>query len=1038
MLRYFAKHPVAANLMMLCIFLAGGWAIYKLNAQFLPRFDLNYVTVQVVWPDANTEDVEQLLLIPIQREMRGISNLKRMTGTARQGSARVVLEFKTGTDMVLATEQVKSRVSLAEPLPDTSETPVVTRIERFEPVADVLIYGNVPFPRLKEAAYRYEQQLLAQGIDKVNITGIPEQELLIKVPSTNLLARQQTLAEIGSAIKNNNPQQPVGEVGKANNQQTIRVSRHANLVAEYQNILIEAPQSKQTVRLEDIAEITQEAKSEETKLLFDGQPAINLKLMRSDLGDSLEAAKILRNWYQALPENQQLHVDVKIHNERWQLIQQRITLLIKNGATGLLFILFILFVFLHQRLAFWIAIGIPISILASLALLYLVGGSINMITLFAMIMSLGIIVDDTIVVGENALTQYRNGMKPLDAAVASAKRMAPPVIASSLTTVAAFMPLLVIGGIIGQILSFIPFMVICIIVASLFECFFILPAHMKHAMQHIPMVNKACWRQKVDHHFGRFRTWMSGHIQETALKRPFLPIAASLGCFACAITLLAGGWLHFTFFPTPDGNQIVMNASFKAGTSTEQTKRQLIAAEKALSQVDQVALDRDGNRIIVLSQAVAGSTADTQRDQSQQRGERHGHINVELVDADQREISNQEFVSLWQQHMPELKNIESLEITSIRGGPPGRDVDIQISGLEPSTLKQLAEKLKAHLNTLPGVKNIKDDLPYGKPTIELKPYWPLLTIDLSLAEVTKQLQAGLSGIIIQRLQRNREEIDVVIELPDAEQDDLGLLDYYPIKTPTGKMQNFSDLVTEHATQGFDEIKHDMGERSIHVTAEVDADINNSTAILSAMRQGILAEMQQQYPNLQVYFEGRARDQRETLSDMKLGAFIAMTLIYFILVMVFSSYSWPAVLLFTLPLASTGSIVGHWLLGYDLTILSLFGIFGLTGIIANDGIVLLSYCKEQLAKGVSLEQALHDTLADRFRAVFLTSITTIVGLSPLLFERSLQAQFLIPMAISITFGLAFGFFLVLFLLPSLVVLHYRVGKLFHFLINAIEA
>ncbi|WP_268801713.1 efflux RND transporter permease subunit [Piscirickettsia litoralis] len=773
------------------------------------------------------------------------------------------------------------------------------------------------------------------------------------------------------------------------------------------------------ITLGEIAQVALQSQEQEVLLFYQGKPAVELYVQRNEQGNALQAAKILEKWRSDLQPKLGESIKLTIYDEQWKMIDQRLSLLINNGVAGLAFILIILFIFLNRRVAFWIAFGIPISFMATLGVLYLIGGSIDMVTMFALIMSLGIIVDDTIVVGEDTLVHYQQGRNPVEAAVAGAIRMSKPVLASSLTTIAAFLPLMLIGGLIGQILQIIPTVVICVIIASLLECFLVLPAHLKVSLGNMHKDKAVPWRQRFDWRYQKFIDGPLSHFVDFSLKNRQLIIVIGVAAFAISIALLASGRVPFTFFPTPDGNVLKLNVGFVAGTPQKKVKQLLRYSEQQLEQINHDYQARNNQGFLVLTNLVLGKTADTQGDESEKRGDVYGHLNVELTPADNRKVSNRQLIAIWKNHIQLPPQVESFEITVVKGGPPGRDIDIRLSGATPIELKNAALKVQSELAKFAGVMNITDDLPFGQEQwlFELKP--AAKTVGLTINDIARQVQHAYSGYQVQLLSQGRDEIEVNIRLPNAERYNLASLKYLPIKTKSsiGTMLPLEDLVTIKSVAGFEELRHSAGEISVHVTAEVNAELANANKVLAELKVGVLKKIASQ-DNIQVSFAGRSQEQKETLNDMLFGAGLALIFIYLILVVMFSSYSWPLFVMSIIPLSLSGAIFGHWLLGYDMTILSLFGLFGLAGIVTNDSIILVSFYKNMKGQAHSLSDALASAIKQRFRAVFLTSITTIAGLLPLLFETSLQAKFLIPMAVSITFGLAWSLFLILFLLPAL--------------------
>jgi len=896
LLGIFAHHKVAANLLMLMMLLAGVFALDRLNIQFFPNFALDIVTVRVVWTGASAEDVETGITEPLEQRLKNVDSLRKMTSTSAQGVASITLEFEEGTDPVIALDQAKQQVDEFRNLPADAEEPQVTHAVNYESVARLLITGPGDVAELRELAHEFETELLRRGIDRITFNGRPEEEIAIEIGSSMLQQLNLSLDDIADRVAALSRDLPAGTVGDGEAARELRSLDQRRDESGFARLPV-VSEDDYRIDLGAVAHIERQPRRGGVTLSVEGKPAIELLLQRAEAGDSLEAANVLEQWLQDTRPTLPQGVSVRVYDESWQLIKQRIMLLLKNGLGGLVLVVAILYLFLTGRVAFWVAVGIPISFMATLAILYFAGNSINMISLFALIMALGIIVDDAIVVGEDALAHYQAGEAPLLAAEGGARRMLAPVMASSLTTIAAFLPLMLVGGIIGKILLTIPLVIIAVILASVVESFLVLPGHLRHSfvkLHHAPVTGL---RAQLDQRFAHFRDRIFRPFVTRALGYRAATLATAIALLLVAAGLRAGGYLNFTFFPSPESQILYANAAFVAGTPRERVDAFIVHLQQTLWDTEaalgervvagQAALDgptgaepapldeqldpdRPGR---LLSTVVArhGSSVNAQAHQ-QRSGDQLGALMVELVPSEQRAVRNPQFIRAWQQRVVLPAGLEHFTISVRQPGPPGRDVTIRLTGRDALTLKQAALELSSSLETIPGM-----------------------------------------------------------------------------------------------------------------------------------------------------FE------TETIGDMKRGVFLGLTLIYLVLAWVFASYGWPLVVMAVIPFGVVGALIGHWAMGLDITILSLFGLFGLSGIVVNDSIILVSFYKRLRESGLALHEALVEAACQRLRAVLLTSLTTIAGLTPLLFETSLQAQFLIPMATSIAFGLAFATALVLVLVPVLLSMHEDVHR-----------
>ncbi len=1018
-LSVFAHHKVAANLLMIMMILSGVYALSKLNIQFFPTFELDRVSVRVIWSGASAEDIEQGITIPLEQSLKSVDNVKNMTSTSAQNVSSIQLEFLDGTDMILALDKVKQKVDEFRNLPKDAQKPQVENLVRYEGVAKLLISGVSDLRELRILANQFERELTKLGIDKVEINGLPDEEVSIEIPIEQLQYLDLSLDQVSARINTFSKDMPAGTLGSSHNAKELRSLEQARSEMDFARIPIVA-NSTEFVRLGDVADIKRQPDSEGVRRLKDAKPVVELALQRTEDGNALKAAKILQDWLEDKQATLPPNIKIEVFDASWQMIRDRIYLLIKNGGGGLVLVVLILYLFLNVRVAFWVAVGIPVSFMATLAVLYMVGGTINMISLFGLIMALGIIVDDAIVVGEDALAHYQHGEAPLMAAEGGAKRMFVPVIASSLTTIAAFLPLMMIGGIMGNILFDIPLIVICVIMASLIESFFVLPGHLRHAFSHIKRDHndqeiRPALRVRLDNAFDHFRQNKFRQLINWALEHRAITVSLVLSSLILTVGLLVGGKVHFTFFPSPEAQIVYANVSFVSGTSREQTEAYLKHMEEKLNETN----EELGGGIIDMAVTISGSSFSG--GSARKSGEQLGAIFLQLVEPDQRTVRNTTFIEHWQKKLKQVAGMDNLTIVSRKTGPQGSDLAIRLSGSSTDLLKQAATDLAQALRSVDGVYGIDDDMPYGKEQLiyQLTPAGEIL--GLTVTDIGQQLRTAFDGNLVQIFQDGADEVEVRVQLPKHERDQINTLERINIRTPAGEFVPLTSVAYWKVRHGFEVLRHADGELALEVSAEVNPDVNNANRILSSLEEKILPELKQKYW-IDYSFEGRSADQKETMANMKWGGMLGLMLIYIVLAWVFSSYGWPLVVMAIIPFGLVGALWGHWIQGIDLTLLSIFGFFGLSGIVVNDSIILVSFYQRLRAKGMLVNDALVEASVQRLRAVLLTSLTTIAGLLPLLFETSLQAQFLIPMAVSIAFGLAFATVLVLIIIPVFLSIH----------------
>ncbi len=1012
----FARHPVAANLLMVVMILSGLWGLAKLNTQFFPTFDIDFVRVSIVWEGASAEDIESGITEVVEDRLRTVAGINELSSTSMQGVSMLWLRFDDGVDLNAAADDIDERISSIRNLPESAEEPRISILENRELIARVVLSGLPDRDELQPLARNLERELLDLGVEEIRILGLPAEEIAISVEPSTLAALDLTLPELAAAIRGRSQDLPVGLLAEHSTARELRAVEKRRSEYALGNLLLPTRSGEQTLALADISSINRQPKTDEILVQVKGQPAIELGLYRAKTQDALKTAETVNDWLSDARQRLPPELALTVYDEQWRPLQERISLLLKNGASGLVLIVAILYLFLHGRVAFWVTVGIPVSFLATLCVLYATGGSINMLSLFAMIMALGIIVDDAIVVGEDAAAHYDAGEDALGAAEGGARRMFWPVVSSSATTVAAFLPLMLIGDYIGAILKAIPWVVICVIVASLIESFLILPGHLRHSLAAVHHRPPPRWRARFDAGFNHLREGPFRLFVRGALHNRRLVLASCLAALILTIGLLAGGRVKFNFFPTPELNSLIANVGFAAGTPDEDVASFLNELERGLEVVNQ---DLGGDFVVAavgrLGMSIQPGTNFTRS------GRQYAHMQVELKPSDQRRVRNGEFIDRWTRELTLPPGLDNFAVFEPSIGPPGRDIELRIVGDDLEAIKGAALELAEILGATPGVSGIDDDTPYGREQILYSINAEGEALGLNTSSLGAQLRAALDGELVQIFQDDGAEIEVRLQLTESDTDSLVGLQSLPIRTPSGVVIPLGNVVDFRTQRGFDRIRRSEGRRAIKVSADIDETQANPTVLRARLAAEVIPELEARHP-VRIGQTGQAENQANTFSDMKRGLLYALALIYIVLAWVFASWGWPLLVMSIIPFGLVGALMGHWLMGMDLTILSLFGFFGLSGIVVNDSIILVVFYKELRDKGLAVQQALEDASCLRLRAVLLTSLTTIGGLIPLMFETSLQAQFLIPMAASIVFGLAFATLLVLVLVPTLLSLY----------------
>lgn len=1045
----FARHATAANLLMAVLVLVGLFALTRLNRQFFPDFELPSIRVTVPWPGASAEDVETNILDTLEPELRFIDGIHEVTSYAREGSGSIVMEFNSDADLQKAQSDVEQAVSQVLTLPEDSERPIVSRATLFDRVARIALSGPFSEQTLKIFAKELRDGLLASGIDRVSLDGARDEEIWIQIKERDLRRLGLTLDEVSTRVRQSAQDLPAGRL-EGDVEIQLRAKSDRKTPEEIREIEVKSLESGEKIFLKDIAAIETRYEREGNTAYNNGEAAIELTVERSLSGDTIEMMGIMNAYLEKkLPELPNT-LKVKVYDVRGKFVSQRLGILVANGLQGLVLVLLMLFIFLNTRIAFWTAVGIPVALLAALGVMFATGQSINMISMFALIMMLGIIVDDAIVVGEQAATLESKGLTSLEAAQQGAQTMLPPVTAASLTTLAAFMPIFFIGDRIGDIMRAIPLVVFAVIIASLVECFLILPGHLRHGGNKKRTPGRM--RTAFDRNFGRFRDGPFRSLVTTAYAWRYTTVAVLISCLLIAIGALAGGRVLFQFFPSPESENVSAQVDFAAGMPRADKQAALTRLSDALKEQEKSLL-ADLNKepsdkgwpdafyevlpkpLINFFGADRGQSEETALVEAsvsvigragRSTGENLGEITVQLTPSEVRSVRTRTVINAWREALPEIAGVERVAISERRGGPPGRDIDIRLQNAPIEVLKKAAEDLKVALVTVPGVSAIADDLPYGKQeyVFELTPRGQ--SLGFTGASVGRQVRNAFEGAIAIRFARGDEEVTVRVmrtqELPGRQD-----LDQLYLVSPSGTRVPLKEIVTISERRTFAIIQRKDGVTTVAVTGDIDPDVNTVQDALSQVETDIMPELKRKY-NITYVYKGRADETQSSFRDLRQGATLALCLIYITLAWVFGSYWKPFAVMLIIPFGFVGAVIGHYVMGYSLTIISMIGLLGLSGILVNDSIVLVSRIKERMEAGDALDQAVIGGAQDRLRAVLLTSLTTIGGLLPLIFETSRQAQFLIPMAITLVFGLAAATILVLILVPALVGIGGDLGRL----------
>ncbi|HKI51775.1 MAG TPA: efflux RND transporter permease subunit [Geothermobacteraceae bacterium] len=1036
-IRWMARNHVAANLLML-VFIVGGIILgFSVKQEVFPEVTLDKIMVTVAYPGAGPEEVEEGVILKIEENLTGVDGIKQLKAQAAEGMGTVTAEIYPDFDANQALADIKTEVDRITTFPLDAEEPVITKLLNRREVISVVLYGDLPERSLREQAERVRDDLLnLPQITQVDLSGVRDYEIAVEIPEENLRRYGLTLDQVASRIRAASLDLPGGTIKTTGGDILIRTKERRYDGPGYETIAIAAKPDGTMLLLGEIAKVRDGFAETDTAARFDGLPAAMVKVFRVGKQKPNEISQLVLNYVEQrraqLPES----VQIASWNDTTELFKSRRDLLFKNAKYGLAVVFIILGLFLEIRLALWVMLGIPISFCGALLFMPATDVSINMISMFAFIMALGIVVDDAIVVGENVYEHRQLNKIYPQAAEDGSIEVGRPVVFSVLTTVAAFAPLLFTGGMLGKFISVIPKIVISILLVSLVESLFVLPAHLSLGK-----------RRKLDKgllgRIDRTRRWFGAQLDrfiagpyarflDLCLRYRYATIAGGFALLLMGVGLVGGGILKFTFMPEVDGDLVTVNLELPPGTPVEQTDqvvRQILAAgDQAIAEFD--AKRPEGDSVLRHVYALVGGTM---MEAGPVGGSGSSASNVAnllmmLTQSEKRGVPAAQISNRWRELVGEVPGVETLTFSSnlVR---LGANIDIQLAHEDFAVLDQVSQRIKQALAGYPGVGDVTDNYSLGKQELKLRLTPAARTLGISEQELGRQLRAAFYGSEALRLQRGRNELKVLVRYPEADRQHQWSLETMRIRTPGGGELPLLQAATIEPGRGYSQINRSDRKRVINVTASVDSKRANTQEILAQLKAGLLQDLTHDYPGLTFNMEGEQKEQAESLDTMKRGFLLALFAIFALLAIPLRSYSQPLLIMAAIPFGIVGALLGHLIMGYNLSILSMFGIVALAGVVVNDSLLLIDYANFIRRGGEELMPTLLQAGQRRFRPILLTSLTTFGGLMPMILETSVQAQFLIPMAISLGFGIMFATGITLLLIPALYLILEDVRRLF---------
>jgi multidrug efflux pump subunit AcrB len=1026
-IRWMTQNHVAANLLMMVLIVGGLIMGLGVKQEVFPEITLDRITVEVAYPGAGPEEVEEGVILKVEENLTGIDGIKQITSQAGEGFGIVIAETETGVDIDAVLQDIKSEVDRITTFPQDAEEPVISKMLNRREVISVVVFGELSERSLREQAEQIRDELLLMpGITQVDLDGVRPYEISINISEDHLRRYGLTLNQVAGRVRQASLDIPGGTIKTLGGEILVRTKERRYTGAEYADIVILTTADGTEVSLGDIADINDGFEETDQFASFDGKPAAMVKIYR--VGDqkptqiAIDVKAFVAQKRFQLPES----VNLDTLKDDSELFKSRRDLLVKNALIGLVLVFFILSLFLEIRLALWVMLGIPISFCGALLFMPAMDVSINMISLFAFIMALGIVVDDAIVVGENIYEQRQSGKPYLQAAMSGAIEVAQPVTFAILTSVTAFLPLMYTSGIMGKFIMVIPAIVIAILLVSLVECLFILPAHLALGKHRQAPDGFFGGIDRVRRNFGAgLDKFVRGPYRKTlalSLRYRYATVAAAIAILLIAgVGLVGGGIVKFRFMPEVDGDDIRVSLELAPGTPVAQTaviQERIVKVGLEVAESFDSQLPEGGSVLRNIYAAVGSSVLDRGPGGAiSTAGGNLASIVMYLTPSEDRGIAASEISDRWREEIGEIPGVETLTFTS-NLMHLGANINIQLAHEDFAVLDLAAERLKAIIAAYPGTNDITDNYTLGKRELKVRLKPEARTLGITEQELGRQLRSAFYGAEALRLQRGRNEVKVQVRYPEESRKRLWDLESMRIRVPGGGEIPLNRAAEIVESRGFSTINRTDRKRVISVEGYVNSEVANAEEILEELQRVSLPKLIADYPGLSYDLEGEDKNRRESMESMKSGFLLAMIGIFALLAIPFRSYSQPLLIMAAIPFGIVGAVLGHFVMGFDLSILSIFGIVALSGVVVNDSLLLIDYVNRHRRKGVPMFDALMAAGQRRFRPILLTSLTTFFGLMPMILETSVQAQFLIPMAISLAFGIMFATGITLLLIPSL--------------------
>jgi multidrug efflux pump subunit AcrB len=1015
MIRYFASHPTAANLLMFAFIVAGVFAAPTLQRETFPRIEPSNVEITVLNPGTRVEDVEEALCRRIEDAVDGIDNVHELRCEAREGFARAVVEMVEGADLDRFTTDIRTEVDAITDFPDEAEEPVVKQLGRTDFVASVALTGPSSNPDLKAYAEELKDRMLRfGGIPKVDIKGFSDHQIRIELPDAAVRQFGISVSDIARAVQRQSIDLPSGSIETGDQNVLIRFADERKTTDDFRDIVIVAGREGGQVKLGDIAQISDRFDLDEAKVLFNGKPAAILDVVKTEADDTLNVIDAVNAFVAQERQTAPPAIELTVTNDVSSIVRDRLQLLLTNGAQGLGLVFLVLRLFFGLRFAFWVAAGLPVSFLGAVFVMVLLGHTINMLTMVGLLIVIGLLMDDAIVIAENVATKRAQGMTPLESTVEGARQVLPSVFASFATTACIFGSLAFLKGDIGQILRVVPIVMLIVLAVSLIEAFLILPNHVFHAM-HKARDKQPRIQSLVDNGIDWLRNAAVCPVAIAAVRWRYFTAGIAIGLLILTISMIAGGVLKFSAFPELDGNVIEARILLPQGTPLARTEAVVEHIRASALRVnEQLSVLQPNGQQLVENIVIKYNENET----AHETGSHVATLTVDLLDSEIRNTSIDEAIAMWRDETGQLADVIFVRFAEPASGPAGLAFDIRLSGVDLDDLKAAALDLTGWLNGYRGTANLTDDLRPGKPELRIRLKDGASTLGIDARQIADQLRAAFFGTKVSEIQRGAEAYEIDVRIDPASKDSLSDIDNFTISQSDGSLVPLVAIADIETDRGFSRINRIDGLRTVTIQGDVDVEVANANEILKDTREKFFPLLGERYPSVSVSLQGQNKEAQTTQKSMLSGFLLGLIGVYLILSFQLKSYVEPVIVMVIIPFAFIGAVFGHILLGLEFTMPSMLGFVALAGVVVNDSILLVNFIKHYHGDTKSVAEAAPLASQARFRAIFLTSLTTVVGLLPLLLETSLQAQILIPLVTSLAFGLMATTVLVLFLVPAI--------------------